>query len=136
MRRGRSLRLSLEAGVIALVVKIGLRLCSFATVDRALETLGARYRTRRPDEFDPEEVHRSGTRAVATLPGRDTCLVRSLTCRTLLRWYSRKTELRFGVKRVADTGDLHAHAWLERPDGTKFVRPEETEEFVQLRSQA
>jgi hypothetical protein len=135
MRRTRSLRLALEAGAIALVVKVGLRVCSFATVDAGLETLGARYRTRWPDDFDPEEVYRVGTRAVAVLPGRDTCLVRSLTCRTLLRWYSHRTELRFGVKRVADTGDLHAHAWLERPDGTTFV-PGETEEFVQLRSGA
>lgn len=125
-------RLLVEAGIIACIVKIGLRLTSYARINTTLRWF---IDPEKPEtgSHTIEELYEEASRAVSKLPGRSTCLVRALAGRTLLARYGYQTTIRFGV-RQAKGESLHAHAWLETSDGTALGDSGGTESFVQLQS--
>lgn len=123
-------RILFEAGVIACVIKIGLRFTSYARLNRILR-LVVSPGADKTSGHTAAELYEDATLAVRLLPGRNTCLVRALAGRTLLQQYGHRATVRFGVRQVEDE-PFHAHAWLERSDGTVLGEAGGIERFVQL----
>ena len=56
--------------------------------------------------------------AVTTnLPWLDSCLIRSLTAITLLRFLGVPCTLHIGARKQVDTGEMEAHIWVQSGDG-------------------
>ena len=87
----------------------------------------ARSRNRQAREDDIVCVPRAVLRAARFVP-RATCLTQSLSMHTLLGRRGITTQLRFGVAK-APTGQLLAHAWLEK-DGAKVVPTEDLGNYL------
>lgn len=104
-------RVLVEAVVVVSLVRLGLRVWSFARVRRGVAWLGAGTGTARRGASRSRSVWaiRAASRIV---PGRDTCLVCGLTGLVLLGRRGYPVAFRIGVK--PDTPDgFGAHAWVE-----------------------
>lgn len=90
---------------------------------------------------NPQELRRAEWAVAAMsriLPGKDTCLVRSLATRGLLARRGFSTEIMVGFAKT-DEGDLDGHAWLHSPtaqvpssddtDDTEFSKYTKIREF-------
>ena len=114
-------RLLLSATMVLVVIRIGLSLFSFQTVECVLRQTLRRYSARAPRLHRPP-VHRIvwGIEVASEhIPGTQTCLVKGLTAQGLFSWYGYSTDLRIGVTRHEDER-IEAHLWVER-NGTVVI---------------
>jgi hypothetical protein len=113
-------RLAAEATLLLGLVRIGLRILSFPTLQRALDRC-ARWRAagrslsdRGSRPGDADEVAWAVSAVARRLPGPTTCLAEALAAVTMLRARGHAAEVRFGVeRRETRTRALAAHAWVE-----------------------
>jgi hypothetical protein len=118
----REWRVLLEAWVMLLAVDAGLRVLSFA----ALQKCCALVRSRGP-KLTPEQAreHVDALQRMTDLAARNylhsvLCLQRALALQRLLGRRGIRAELRIGVRK--EIGQLHAHAWLEY-EGQPLAEP-------------
>ena len=115
-------RLLLEAAVVVLIVRVGLRALGFRSVRRALSRLA----TTVPAPRTPASVeagYRAVRAATRVVPGRNTCLVRAVAASALLARHGHEASLRIGVERRGADG-LDAHAWVELDGRTVLDGPD------------
>lgn len=115
LRRWRALpgpdrRLLLRAWTALLLVDWGLRTAGYARLRRLLERGWPEPGAARGL---PEPAARAVDRAARHHLYPMRCLQRSLALEHLLRRDGHPAEIRFGVRRTADSGGLLAHAWVE-----------------------
>ena len=109
-------RLLFEAVAAIIVVRVGLRVLPFLTLQRMLDRFGAwpivRRHGRAASDVLPS-VQWAMTTASARLPA--TCLVQALAAGVMLRRRGLACRLRLGVRtREGDSrARLEAHAWIE-----------------------
>lgn len=109
-------RLLFEAVAAIIVVRVGLRVLPFLTLQRMLDRFGAlpivRQHGRAASDVLPS-VRWAMTTASARLPA--TCLVQALAAGVMLRRRGLACRLRLGVRtREGDSrAGLEAHAWIE-----------------------
>lgn len=110
-------RLALRALGWLVVVRVALRVMSFAAIRRYVESRSGSSAAADPSW--PRAVRRAGQRAARTMPG-SSCLARSLVGELLLRRGGHPATLRIGVaalpvaEAVGTTrAELDAHAWVE-----------------------
>jgi hypothetical protein len=111
--------LTLEAGWLAVVFEVGLRVVPFTRV-RAFAQRGAASRRAPPAVAD---VRNAAHRAYAALPFESTCLKRSLIVCRMLRHRGVAARVCIGARREA--GLFEAHAWVEDPGGAPLTDPQE-----------
>ena len=108
---GAERRLVLEAALVVVLVRLGLRSLDFRTVRRGLSGLAAVSPTpRSPASVDA--VCWAVRAASRVVPGRDTCLVRAVAAGAVLARHGHAASIRIGVERHGRAG-LDAHAWVE-----------------------
>ena len=110
-------RLALRALGWLVVVRVALRVTSFTTIRRYVESQTGSSAA--SDTDWPRAVRRAGQRAARTFPG-SSCLARSLVGELLLRRGGHPATLRIGVAalQLSETvgttrAELDAHAWVE-----------------------
>ena len=110
----------LLVGAVALVtaVRIGVALCGFTLLRRALARL---VRRRAAVPLPPERIGWAVRAAARRVPGARTCLVEALAAETLLARHGHAAQLRIGIARAG--AGIEAHAWLEREGHPVFGRP-------------
>jgi hypothetical protein len=97
--------MAIDALLLLLLVRVGLRVLPFTRVRRLLE--------RRAGSGDgPVRSIAWAVNAVSRRVPRTTCLAEALVMYTLLRRHGHSPALRIGVRR-ADSSPLQAHAWVE-----------------------
>ena len=106
--------LVIEAAAWLLLARVGLWLCSYTRLRRALGLLASRTRiVPSPSPAAHLDVAWAVTAAGRRLPLETTCLVEALATDTMLRRRHHPSELRFGVRRDERRPRLDAHAWVE-----------------------
>jgi hypothetical protein len=105
-------RLLAEAGLLLVLIRIGLWLLPYPMLRRVLDRV--RSSGREPPREFPTLVSWAVTAVARRLPGM-TCLVQSLTAQTLLHRRGFRADLRIGVQGRAKSAarPLEAHAWVE-----------------------
>jgi len=107
-------RLVAEAGALLALVRVGLHLCSYTRLHRALGFLASRTRVSAPvSRAGHIDVAWAVTAAGRRLPLKTTCLVDALVTDTMLRRRHHASEVRFGVRLGERQPQLDAHAWVE-----------------------
>ena len=106
---GAERRLALRALALLVVVRVALRLVSFATVRALVDRWAARDSTA-PDPLYARAVRRAVDRAARTVPG-SACLAQALTAECMLRRIGLEARVSIGV--APDGRPLDAHAWVE-----------------------
>ncbi len=117
---GSDRRLVAEAAALLVLIRAGLRIVSFPTLQRLLDRRakprgGQTHISGRGSASEPVNRVAWAVSAVARrLPGRTTCLAEALAAVTMLRRRGHAPELRFGVQdRGNGSKPLAAHAWVE-----------------------
>jgi hypothetical protein len=110
----------LLAGAVALVaaVRIGVAVCGFRRLRRALARLGRR---RAAAPLPAARIGWAVRAAAQRVPGARTCLVQALAAETLLARHGHLAQLRIGVARAG--AGIEAHAWLEQNGQPVFGQP-------------
>lgn len=98
-------RLLVEALILLVGVRIGLRLMSFPAVRRRLEGRAAA-------ELQPVDRLSWAAKAVGRRVPGTTCLAEALVVYGMLRHHGHAAEIRIGV-RHGSSPPLEAHAWVE-----------------------
>ena len=110
---------ALQAAVLLVVVRVGLAVVPFRTLEARLHS---RQRGRRESQ-GLTATHRRTLWAVSAVArrlfGNKPCLPQALVARLLLERQGVHTDLKIGVAKE-DGSDLLAHAWLER-DGRVLI---------------
>lgn len=105
-------RLLFQAALVVSVIRVGLWLLPFGTMERALGALGGPPTTRRRGRAVPADaVALAVSRVAARVPGA-TCLTQALAARLLLARRGYPARLCVGFGRPIG-GDLEGHAWVE-----------------------
>ena len=128
--RLRHIRLALKVSPTVAFYQVGLAFLPFTTLARISSKSAARSKTDRPS---PAQIASAVASASARLPGKATCLARSLATLALLKRHRFDAELRLGVARN-DARDVIAHAWVEVDGAALNERPGEFEPFEGLES--
>jgi transglutaminase superfamily protein len=104
--------LVVEAAMLLLFVRAGLRVCSYTRLHRALGLLASRA-TGATVASEPghPDVAWAVTAAGRRLPFKTTCLIEALATDTMLRRRHHESRLCFGVR--VNESRLDAHAWVE-----------------------
>jgi len=98
---------------LLLLVKLGLRLLPFQTLQRFLaRAMLAPVGLRNSDPAFPDRIAWAVAVASRCLPGTRICLPQALTGQVLLRREGYPAHLTLGVARIEE-GRLEAHAWVE-----------------------
>jgi hypothetical protein len=103
-------------------VRIGVALCGFRRLRRALARLSQR---RAAVPLPPERIGWAVRAAAQRVPGADTCLVQALAAEALLARHGHVSQLRIGIARIG--AGIEAHAWLERDGHPVFGQPSSIE---------
>jgi hypothetical protein len=107
--------LLIQATILLVAIRLGLRALRFARLRNLLARLG-RTRNRPEDQLDAAARDRT-IWAVETVsrqfPAIGTCLMQALAIHALLARQGYDSNLRIGVTRDSD-GKFMAHAWLEK----------------------
>jgi hypothetical protein len=113
-------RLVIEAALLLVLVRIGLRFLAFATLLRLVDRLARRRGepARAPAGGSAGDLARQVAWAVTAvgrrLPGSMTCLSEALAAAVMLQRRGYAPQLRVGVQARGDgSKPLKAHAWLE-----------------------
>ena len=107
-------RLAFEAGALLVLVHIGLRLCSYTRLHRALCVLASRRAIgSSASPAGHTDVAWAVTAAGRRLPLKTTCLVEALVTDAMLRGRHHASQVRFGVRLGEHQPQLDAHAWVE-----------------------
>jgi hypothetical protein len=108
--------LLLRAGLLVVVVKLGLAVVSFRTLRGLLAWLSGAQRAPSRPWWSAGSCHDDVARAVRLasrhVPGGATCLVQALAAEVLLAYSGHRPRLHIGVSRDGREA-LQAHAWVE-----------------------
>jgi len=118
-----------EAFFLLCIIRLGLWLLPFRTLQKTLERL-----FRSPDTSDkqapsPENFSRAVS-AVSQYVPTATCLAQALTLQALLSREGIHSDLALGVARDDESGII-AHAWVEI-NGTVIIGGQERDRYTQL----
>jgi hypothetical protein len=123
-------RTVVEACALLLVSAVGLRVLSFATVRRLLDSFTGIAPSTQLQE------HRIvwGVRAVSTrVPFGTTCLIEALAAEAMLRRHGHECKLCLGVSaRGTSSKSLSAHAWIERQGTVVLGEIDDLSEYAVL----
>ena len=111
-------QLLVSAVALVTAVRIGVLMCGFRRLRRALAWLGRRRAT---VPLPPERIEWAVRAAARRVPGGSTCLVQALAAETLLVRHGHVAEFRIGIARAGE--GVEAHAWLERNGHPVFGNP-------------
>ena len=118
--------LLLEALMLTVFVRAGLRVLRFTTVQRCVH----RWNVKTRDESGPDKIGWA-VRAIGSRLRRTTCLVEALAAEWMLRRRGHRPALKIGVRRGAEAG-LDAHAWVECSGAVVIGRAPDLSEYVVL----
>jgi hypothetical protein len=122
-------QLLLQAVLIVALVRIGLSLLPFRTLQRALSRL-ARLPAAEPSSAPPVERLLWAIRAASRRVPRASCLTQALAGQVLLARHGHRARLRIGVGRD-EAGRLAGHAWLEQ-HGTVVLGADPDREYTPI----
>jgi hypothetical protein len=126
----------LKAFFLLSIIRLGMWLLPFRTLQRILERLFPYPVTATWQSLSPEKVTSAkkfswAVRAVSWYVPSATCLAQALTLKALLAREGISSNLAIGVARGDESG-IAAHAWLEI-DGTVIIGGEERDRFTRLK---
>lgn len=104
--------LLVQAGIVLLGIRLGLRLLPFQTLYRLVSKITSA--TTELPEVDSTSIDKVSWAVVTVsryLP-KVKCLARALTTQILLSWRGKSANLCIGVAK-GESGKLEAHAWVE-----------------------
>jgi hypothetical protein len=99
-------------------------------VRTSLLWIARRGRVLAPGDPSPRRIARTINVVDCRIPGHRTCLVRSMTCETLLGWHGHIPTHRLGVDPDSDDGFV-AHSWLEY-EGDILIGDEDVDRYEPL----
>jgi hypothetical protein len=123
-------RLALEVGPTVAFYQVGLGFVPFTMLARMSARTAPTVSSDRPS---PEAIAKAVQAASSVLPGKSTCLGRSLATLALLRRHRFDAVLRLGVARDG-AQDVVAHAWVEIDGAAVNERPHDFESIPDLES--
>ncbi|MDJ0797076.1 MAG: lasso peptide biosynthesis B2 protein [Calothrix sp. MO_167.B12] len=106
-------RLLLNAFVLLALVRLGLWLLPFATLQQIITKIRqANPKQEQVQQISIEQIIWAVNVSSYYMPGGVKCLARALTTQVLMSRHGYLPELRIGVAKV-EGGQLEAHAWVE-----------------------
>jgi hypothetical protein len=134
LHRLRKLQLALKVGPTVAFYQLGLAFLPFTTLarlsTRASTENGTSSEAARPS---PDQIASAVASASIRLPGKATCLARSLATLALLKRHRFDAQLRLGVARD-EAREVIAHAWVEVDGVALNERPGEFEPIADVES--
>jgi hypothetical protein len=124
--------LLVKALSLLIIIRLGLWLLPFRTLQRTLEKLFQSPITSHRQSSLPEKFSWAIDVVSRFVPSA-TCLAQALTLQALLSLEGIRSALAIGVARGDESG-IAAHAWLEI-DGTVIIGGEERDHFTRLKRQ-
>jgi hypothetical protein len=118
-----------KAFFLLIMIRLGLWLLPFRTLQRTLERLFQYPVTSNRQSPSPEKVSWAVVAVSHYVPAA-TCLAQALTLQALLSREGYHSDLAIGVARDDTTG-ITAHAWVEI-DGTVIIGGQERDRYTQL----
>jgi hypothetical protein len=125
-------RLVAEAGALLLLARLGLRLCAYTRLRRALDFLASHTPVSSPSTSGHVEVAWAVTAVARRLPMKTTCLVEALATDTMLRRRHHASHLNFGVRFNQREPQLDAHAWVECEGDLVIGRLDDLKDYTPL----
>jgi hypothetical protein len=105
-------RLLIQAALLLGIVRLGLVLLPFLTLQNILTHIARLPRLPKANRVSPDQLAWAISMASQHIVGAKTCLIQALAAQTLLARYGYPAHLRLGVAK-GDNGQLQAHAWVE-----------------------
>ena len=122
----------LKAFILLILIRLGLWLLPFRTLQRTLERLFQHPVTSDSRSPSPEKFSWAVSVVSQYVPAA-SCLTQALTLQALLSREGIHSDLAIGVARDDATG-ITAHAWVEI-DGRVIIGGQERDRYTQLKSQ-
>jgi len=122
----------LKAFLLSSIIRLGLWLLPFRTLQRTLERLFHNPVTSQKQSPSPEKFSWAVVAVSRYVPSA-TCLAQALTLQALLSREGIHSDLGIGVARDDATG-ITAHAWVEI-DGTVIIGGQERDRYTQMKRQ-
>jgi len=122
----------LKAFLLLSIIRLGLWLLPFRTLQKTLEKWFHRPATSHEPSLSPEKVSWAVSAVSPYVPSA-TCLAQALTLQALLSQEGIHSDLGIGVARD-DASGIIAHAWLEI-DGKVIIGGQERDRYTRLKRQ-